>query len=69
MKYATYSTSATQMAELSLKMASHLDMKDLAVGVADHEEDIETERDRLHAEEVTGPQVPGMPLEKFPPAG
>jgi hypothetical protein len=51
-------------------MASHLNMKDLAVGVTDHEEDIESpERDRLHAEEVTGPQVPGMwvsaPLKLF----
>jgi hypothetical protein len=50
--------------------ASHLDMKDLAVGLTDHEEDIESpERDRLHAEEVTGPQVPGMwvsaPLKLF----
>ena len=51
-------------------MASHLDMQDLAVGMTDRKEDIEgLEPDRPHAEEITGPDIPGMPLEQFPPAG
>ena len=46
-------------------MASHLSMHDLAVGMTDRKEDIEgLEPDRLHAEEITGPDVAGMPLEK-----
>src|SRR5262245_58750520 len=40
-------------------MASHLDMQDLAVGMTDRKEDIEgLEPDRLHAEEITGPDIP-----------
>ncbi len=50
-------------------MARHLDMQDLAVGVTDRKEDIEgLESDRPYTEEVTGPDILRMPLEKLPPA-
>ncbi len=33
----------------------------------DHEEDIEgSEKDRLDAEEITGPDISSVPLEEFP---
>src|SRR4029450_13241694 len=51
-------------------MASHLDMQDLAVGRTDRKENIEgLEPDRPYAEEIAGPDIPGMPIEKRPPAG
>ena len=51
-------------------MAGHLDMQDLAVDMTDRKENVERlEPDRSHAEEITGPDIPGMPLQKFPPAG
>ena len=51
-------------------LASHLDMQDLAVGMTDRKENIEgLEPDRPHAKEITGTDVPGMSLEKLPPAG
>jgi hypothetical protein len=47
-------------------MASHLNMQDLAVGMTDRKENTEgLEPDRLHAEEIASPDIPGMPLEKF----
>ena len=50
-------------------MASHRDMKDLAVGMTDRKENLEgLEPDRPHAEEITRPDIPRMPLEKLPPA-
>jgi hypothetical protein len=50
-------------------MACHLDMQDLAVGVTDRKEDIESlEPDRPYTEEVTGPDIVRMSLEKLPPA-
>jgi hypothetical protein len=51
-------------------MASHLDMQDLAVGMTGRKEDIEgLELDRPYAEEIAGPDIPGMAVEKRPPAG
>jgi hypothetical protein len=51
-------------------MARDLEMQDLAVGMTDHKEDIDgPEPDRPHAEEITCPDISGMPLEKVPPAG
>src|SRR5262249_26023323 len=50
-------------------MASDLDMQDLAVGMTDRKEDIEgLEPDRPHTEEITGPDILRMSLEKLPPA-
>ena len=50
-------------------VASHLDMQDLAVGMTDRKENVERlEPDRPHAEEITGPDILRMPLEKLPPA-
>jgi hypothetical protein len=51
-------------------MASDLDMQDLAVRMTDRKENIERlEPDRPHAEEIAGPDISGMPLEKLPPPG
>ena len=45
-----------------------LDMEHLTAGMLDHERDLEgSEKDRLDAEEITGPDVTGMPLEELPP--
>ena len=45
------------------------DMQDLAVGMTDRKEDIESlEPDRPHTEEITGPDILRMPLEKLPSA-
>jgi hypothetical protein len=51
-------------------MASDLDMQNLTVGMTDRKGDIEgLEPDRTHAEEITGPDILGMPLEKFSQRG
>jgi hypothetical protein len=43
-------------------------MQDLAVGMTDRKEDVQgLEPDYLHAEEITGPDILRMPLEKLPP--
>jgi hypothetical protein len=49
-------------------MTRDLDVQDLAAGMMDHEKDIEgSEKDRLDAEEITSPDITGVPLEEFPP--
>jgi hypothetical protein len=55
---------------LGCRMLGHLDVENLAAGVMDHEKDVERpEKDRLDAEEVTGPDRRRMLLEKRAPAG
>src|SRR5262245_602495 len=47
-------------------MAGYLDMRNLAVGMADRKENIEgPEPDRPHAEEIAGPDIPGMPQKRI----
>ena len=48
---------------IQLSMASHLNKQDLAAGVTDCKENMEgLEPDRLHAEEITGPDIPSRRL-------
>jgi hypothetical protein len=50
-------------------MVGNLDMHDLAAGVMDHKENIESlKTDRLDTEEVAGPDISGMSLEKDSPS-